>query len=44
MVWLQESMTAIEECVKPVVAVVHGACIGAGVDLITAADIRYGSI
>lgn len=28
------------ECPKPVVAAVHGWCIGAGVDLITACDIR----
>ncbi|KAL4707480.1 hypothetical protein ACJJTC_000232 [Scirpophaga incertulas] len=37
----QECITAVEECMKPVLAVVHGACLGAGVDLITAADIRY---
>lgn len=33
-------MTALERCAVPVVAAVHGACVGAGVDLITAADIR----
>ena len=37
----QSSFTAIEECAKPVIAAVHAACIGGGVDLITAADIRY---
>ncbi|CAG8486709.1 11770_t:CDS:10 [Dentiscutata erythropus] len=38
---IQDSFTAIENCNKPVIAVVHNACIGAGVDLITACDIRY---
>ncbi|CAH2061784.1 unnamed protein product, partial [Iphiclides podalirius] len=37
----QNGITALENCVKPVLAVVHNACVGAGVDLITAADIRY---
>lgn len=31
----------MEECTKPVIAAVHSACIGAGTNLITAADIRY---
>jgi enoyl-CoA hydratase len=38
---LQDSFTAIERCRKPVLAAVHGGCIGAGVDLITACDMRY---
>ncbi|KAG2706515.1 hypothetical protein I3843_05G095400 [Carya illinoinensis] len=37
---LQDSITAIERCRKPVIAAVHGACIGAGVDIVTACDIR----
>ncbi|KAI8884967.1 ClpP/crotonase [Backusella circina FSU 941] len=37
----QNAFTAIEECSKPVIAAVHSACFGAGVDLITACDIRY---
>jgi len=37
---MQEAINAIESCLKPTVAVVHGVCIGAGIDLITAADIR----
>ncbi|CAG9858907.1 unnamed protein product [Phyllotreta striolata] len=37
----QASMTSLELCKKPILAAVHNACIGAGVDLITAADIRY---
>jgi Delta3,5-Delta2,4-dienoyl-CoA isomerase len=37
----QESFSALEKCGKPVIAAVHSACVGGGVDLITAADIRY---
>ncbi|XP_034494522.1 delta(3,5)-Delta(2,4)-dienoyl-CoA isomerase, mitochondrial isoform X2 [Ailuropoda melanoleuca] len=37
----QETFNVIEKCPKPVIAAVHGACIGAGVDLITACDVRY---
>ncbi|XP_076623614.1 delta(3,5)-Delta(2,4)-dienoyl-CoA isomerase, mitochondrial isoform X2 [Colletes latitarsis] len=37
----QNSFNAIEECPKPVIAAIHGACIGAGLDMISAADIRY---
>lgn len=37
----QDSITAVERCAKPVIMAVHHGCIGAGVDLITAADIRY---
>ncbi|XP_036412190.1 delta(3,5)-Delta(2,4)-dienoyl-CoA isomerase, mitochondrial-like isoform X2 [Colossoma macropomum] len=36
----QDTFSAIEKCPKPVVAAVHGACVGEGVDLITACDIR----
>lgn len=38
---LQDSVTAIERCRKPVIAAIHGACIGSGIDLITACDIRF---
>ncbi|MCL1594782.1 MAG: crotonase/enoyl-CoA hydratase family protein [Actinomycetia bacterium] len=38
---LQATFNAIAECSKPVIAAVHGHCIGAGIDLITACDIRY---
>lgn len=37
---MQAGITAIERCRVPVIAAVHGACIGAGVDVITACDIR----
>jgi len=36
----QEGMNAIERCRKPVIAAVHSHCIGAGVDLLCACDIR----
>lgn len=38
---MQAAITAIEQCRKPVIAAIHGACIGGGVDVITACDIRY---
>lgn len=37
---LQATFTSIAACPKPVIAAIHGHCIGAGVDLITACDIR----
>ncbi len=38
---LQNTFTAIEQCRKPVLAMIHGACIGGAIDLITACDMRY---
>ncbi|MBW3614293.1 MAG: crotonase/enoyl-CoA hydratase family protein [Actinobacteria bacterium] len=40
---LQAAITSVADCPKPVIAAVHGWCIGAGVDLITACDIRLAS-
>jgi enoyl-CoA hydratase len=40
---LQAAITAVADCPKPVVAAVHGYCIGGGVDLIAACDIRLAS-
>lgn len=36
----QETFSVIEKCPKPVLVAVHGACVGGGVDLVTACDIR----
>lgn len=38
---MQDAFTAIERCPAPVLALVHGACIGAGLDMVCAADIRW---
>ncbi|XP_006901175.1 PREDICTED: delta(3,5)-Delta(2,4)-dienoyl-CoA isomerase, mitochondrial [Elephantulus edwardii] len=37
----QETFNVLEKCPKPVISAIHGGCIGAGVDFITACDIRY---
>jgi enoyl-CoA hydratase/carnithine racemase len=38
---LQDVVTSLETCRKPVIAAIHGACIGGGVDLVCAADMRH---
>ena len=38
---LQDAITAIDQCAKPVIAAIHGACVGAGVDLVSACDLLY---
>ena len=38
---MQESISALERFPYPVVVAIHGACVGGGVDLAAAADIRY---
>lgn len=40
---MQGSITAVADCRTPVIAAIHGWCIGGGVDLISAVDIRYAS-
>uniref|UniRef100_A0A023FI95 Delta(3,5)-Delta(2,4)-dienoyl-CoA isomerase, mitochondrial n=1 Tax=Amblyomma cajennense TaxID=34607 RepID=A0A023FI95_AMBCJ len=37
----QQTFTSLEKCNKPVIAAVHNGCIGGGVDMVTACDIRY---
>jgi enoyl-CoA hydratase/carnithine racemase len=38
--WLQDAFSAVEQARAPVIAAIHGGCIGAGVDLASACDIR----
>ncbi|MCP1337956.1 crotonase/enoyl-CoA hydratase family protein [Futiania mangrovi] len=40
---LQDSFTAFERARFPVIATIHGACLGGGIDMITACDIRLAS-
>jgi enoyl-CoA hydratase len=40
---MQRTVTSIAECRKPVIAAVSGWCVGGGVDVISAADIRLAS-
>lgn len=40
---MQQSITAVADCRTPTIAAIHGWCIGGGVDLISAVDIRYAS-
>ncbi len=41
--WLQDSFSALEAARPPVVAAIQGGCIGAGVDLASACDLRVAS-
>jgi len=41
--WLQDAFSALEQARAPVIAAVHGACVGAGVDLVGACDLRVAS-
>jgi len=38
---MQDSFNALENCRLPILAAIQGGCIGGGVDLITACDMRY---
>ncbi|EHI13319.1 crotonase/enoyl-CoA hydratase family protein [Mycolicibacterium thermoresistibile] len=40
---MQAAINAVADCRTPTIASVHGWCIGGGVDLISAVDIRYAS-
>jgi len=41
--WLQDAFGALEAARPPVIAAVHGGCVGAGVDLVGACDLRVAS-
>ena len=38
---LQEGISSLEKVRVPVIAAIHGYCIGAGLDVVSACDIRY---
>ncbi|TKR61579.1 hypothetical protein L596_028672 [Steinernema carpocapsae] len=40
---LQKAFAAVESCQKPVLAAVHGQCLGGGVGLLGACDVRLAS-
>ncbi|BBX75481.1 crotonase/enoyl-CoA hydratase family protein [Mycobacterium shinjukuense] len=40
---MQKAINAVADCRTPTIAAIHGWCIGGGVDLISAVDIRYAS-
>ena len=40
---MQWSVSCLERCRVPVIAAIHGFCLGGGIDLITACDIRFAS-
>lgn len=41
---MQAAFNAIESCNKPVICAIAGICIGGGIDMITACDIRFATI
>lgn len=38
---LQDTLTSIERCRKPVLVAIHGACVGGAIDLVSCCDMRY---
>lgn len=38
---LQDAVSSIDKCAKPVIAAIHNGCIGGGVDIAAACDMRY---
>ena len=40
---MQDNLSAMEKCRKPVLAAIHNTCIGGAIDMVTCADMRYAS-
>ncbi|MFN4325411.1 MAG: crotonase/enoyl-CoA hydratase family protein [Azonexus sp.] len=40
---LQDCLNSLERCRKPIIAAIHGACLGGGLDLVACCDMRYAS-
>lgn len=40
---LQDCLSSVERCRKPVLAAIQGACIGGALDLVSCCDMRYGA-
>ena len=40
---LQDCLSSIERCRKPVIASIQGACVGGGLDMVACCDMRYAS-
>lgn len=40
---LQDCLNSLERCCKPIIAAIHGACVGGGLDLVACCDMRYAS-
>ena len=40
---LQDNLSAIERCRKPVLAAIHSSCVGGAIDMVTNCDMRYAS-
>ncbi len=38
---LQDCLSSVERCRKPVLAAIHGACVGGAIDLVSCCDMRY---
>ncbi|KAA0191341.1 3-hydroxyisobutyryl-CoA hydrolase mitochondrial [Fasciolopsis buskii] len=38
---MQEVFSSLESCAKPIITAIQGGCIGAGVSMVAAADVRY---
>ena len=38
---LQDTFSALEECRMPTIASIQGACVGGGIDMVAACDIRH---